>query len=45
MLLITVISIVGLDFKIPEEISGRMIKIEEYTKVWLDQNMAKYVKR
>ncbi|MBI5066309.1 hypothetical protein HZA97_08800 [Candidatus Woesearchaeota archaeon] len=31
--------IVGEEFEIPEELSGRIILIEEYTKNWLDKNM------
>lgn len=35
--------IVGKDFQMPENIRGRVIEMENFTKNWLDQNMNKYL--
>lgn len=35
--------IMGSDFKIPEEIRGKVKDIRDYTIKWLDENMAKYI--
>ena len=34
--------IVGSDFQIPEAIRGRISKMGNYTKNWLDENMSRY---
>ena len=41
-LLAVVNEIVGSDFSIPEEILGRISKMKDYTKGWLDDNMSRY---
>lgn len=35
--------IVGENFKIPNELRGRISEIETYTKQWLDNHMSKYI--
>jgi len=36
--------IVGNDFKIPLEISGKRNEIQEFTKKWLDKNMPQHIR-
>jgi len=41
----TVEKIVGNDFSIPEEIWGKILKMKDYTKEWLDENLGKYISK
>jgi len=38
-------TIAGNDYQVPQDLRGKIDEVENFTKAWLDENMAKYVSK